>query len=160
MQLFRKRGISMAYKIAVASSDGVHIDGHFGSATDFYILQVQDDGSYEQIEKRVIKEENTSENTADAAECGSKKKDCNCSSKPQGGGCGGGHSDPKIERKVNAISDCRCLLVLKCGPGAERQLQRKAISTFQIDVTVAEALEKIIPYFEKTDKHISLRKAR
>lgn len=147
----------MAYKIAAASSDGVHIDGHFGSATNFYIIQVKDDGSYELVEKRVLEEENVS---GSSVGCGSEKKDCNCSSKPQGGGCGGGHSDPKIERKVNAISDCRCLLVLKCGPGAERQLQRKAISTFQIDFTIAEALEKIIPYFEKTDKHISLRKVR
>ncbi|HEX2927912.1 MAG TPA: NifB/NifX family molybdenum-iron cluster-binding protein [Ruminiclostridium sp.] len=34
----------MAYRIAVASSDGINIDLHFAKASQFYIYDIRDDG--------------------------------------------------------------------------------------------------------------------
>lgn len=39
-------------RIAVASSDGVTIDEHFGQATGFRIYEVRDDGGYRLLETR------------------------------------------------------------------------------------------------------------
>lgn len=167
---------NMSYKIAVASSDGIAIDGHFGSASQFYILQVNDDESYQIVENRrltdVIKNINLPDTDALVKQDQDSVKNTNsCNSSPncsqdscgmgcsssQGGGCGG-HSDARINAKIEVIADCRCLLCLKCGPGAERQLERKAITVFQIDIPIADALNKIIPYYSKLDNHVSLRK--
>ena len=40
----------MAYRIAFATSDGEHIDRHFGAAEGFLILEEQQDGSYQELE--------------------------------------------------------------------------------------------------------------
>lgn len=42
-------------RIAVASSDGVTIDEHFGQAAGFRIYEVHDDGTYRLLETRVDK---------------------------------------------------------------------------------------------------------
>ena len=36
----------MAYKIAVASSDGINVDLHFGAAKNLLIFTVADDGKF------------------------------------------------------------------------------------------------------------------
>ena len=41
-------------KIAVATSDGVTIDVHFGQATSFHIFDVAEDGTYQLLEQRDI----------------------------------------------------------------------------------------------------------
>ena len=41
-------------KIAVATSDGISIDVHFGQATSFHIFDVAEDGTYHLLEQRVI----------------------------------------------------------------------------------------------------------
>jgi nitrogen fixation protein NifB len=40
--------------IAVATSDGIHIDVHFGQATSFQIYDVALDGTYKHLEERKI----------------------------------------------------------------------------------------------------------
>lgn len=162
----------MAYKIAVVTSDGVRIDGHFGSATNFQIVSVADDGSYQLTERRLVQIPQNSDaspvtgagrDICGTGDCGSSRQDgCggsgNGCGSGSGGGCGGGHSDPRMEAKIAVIEDCRAVLCAKCGPGAERQLQRKAITPFAIEMTIEEALSKIVPYYQKLDGHISLRK--
>lgn len=141
------------YKIAVASSDGVHVDGHFGSTSSFLIIEVGGDGSYRNKEERTI----TAEQLEEAEEKTSCGEEEGCGNN-RGGSCGGGHSDPIIEKKASLISDCRCLLCKMIGPGARKQLERKAISIFQVDCEIDEALKKITEYFYKMDNHITLRK--
>lgn len=149
----------MSYKIAVASSDGITIDAHFGSTTQFYILQVNDDESYQILEDRRVSESvpGSTQDSCSGAKDGCGNRQQGSCGNHQSGGCGG-HSDASINAKVELIADCRCLLCLKCGPGAERQLERKAITVFQIDISIENALKKIIPYYSKLDHHISLRK--
>lgn len=154
----------MSYKIAVASSDGVKIDLHFGNTNEFTIVNVNDDGSLHVSETRRVSEQDshdTHDETSDAnIPCKNSSGSNSGCGNHSSGGCGTGHSDSKIEARVNTISDCRCLLCNKIGPGAERQLERKAITTFQIDLSLEDALVKIIEYYTKLDNHVSLRKTR
>lgn len=151
----------MAYKIAAASSDGQQIDLHFGHAEMFYIFEVQQDGTYVLLERREVpiqQEEETCGKEAAPGECGETKEAQGCSPKHGGqGGCGGGHSDTGIDTRTLLIEDCRCLLCKAIGPGAQRKLERRAITVFTVDLSVEKATEKIIRYYNKSDHHQSLR---
>lgn len=132
----------MGYNIAVASTDGINIDKHFGASDSFFIIRVNDDETYENLGERAVEE--------------SENNNTNCGESSCGHSCGG-HSDPKIQKKVETISDCRCLLCYKCGPGSEKQLGKKNIATFEINMKLDEALKTIIKYYKKSDAHESLK---
>lgn len=163
----RKGGFRMPYKIAVASSDGKQIDETFGSAKRFMIYEVAD-GIYRRLEERVFLEEGTDHNgipTVDGCNSpASCKKEDGCGSVTKsgcgggtGGGCGGAGES---SAKVDLISDCRCVVCKKIGFHIQKQLERKAISAFDVTCPVEEALEKISHYFTRMDNHESLRAQR
>jgi hypothetical protein len=156
----------MAYKIAVASGDGVNIDLSFGAANAFDIYEAEGT-AYHLVETRqyVLPEENeadaadrrdstSQENGACAPEsgqCGGCGSSSGCNS---GGGCGGGG---EASSKVQLISDCRCIICKKIGFPIQKQLEKLAITGFDVDCTVEEALTKITAYLDKIDNHQSLR---
>ncbi|MDP4177312.1 MAG: NifB/NifX family molybdenum-iron cluster-binding protein [Bacillota bacterium] len=163
----------MGYRIAAASTDGIHLDQHFGSAGSFLIFEVEKDSSYKIIEERIVPILNLDEiepiinpDTSNSSSCssgctGSNSSSCksgDSSSCGSGGGCGGGHSDSKIDIRVSLIFDCRCLICSNIGPSAERQLERKSVTPFGVDGLLKEALDKIIGYYSRIDKNISLRR--
>ena len=45
----------MSYRIALASSDGLHIDRHFGASDGFLIVEVTQDGTFLEVERRQVK---------------------------------------------------------------------------------------------------------
>ncbi|MBR0132896.1 MAG: hypothetical protein IJM14_07440 [Lachnospiraceae bacterium] len=139
----------MDYKIAFASSDGEMIDRSFGAANRFYIYEVED-GRTSFSEVREFNAELPEKDTETGASCGEKT---GCAG--NGGGCGGGEcgANPKVE----ALSDVRCIVAEKIGFNIRRQLERKMIAVFDVKVPLAEALDKISTYFDKVDRHISLR---
>ncbi len=138
----------MSYKIAIASSDEIHIDETFGSAKSFHIFEIED-GKYQKMEERFAKE------NKEELQCGELTIGCdaNCPSLV-GGGCTGGEGN---SQKVELIADCRCVICKKIGFHMQKQLERKAIAIFDVDCTVIAALEKIIFYYDKIDKRQSLR---
>lgn len=146
----------MSYKIAVASSDGLQIDETFGTAKSFIIYEVAN-GIYRKLEERTFREEGTDNDGVSAADscnsAGSCKTGGGCGS-GTGGGCGGAG---EASEKVELISDCRCVVCKKIGFHIQKQLERKAISAFDVSVSVEEALEKITHYFTRMDNHESLR---
>lgn len=146
----------MSYKIAVASSDGLQIDETFGSAKSFIIYEAAD-GIYRKLEKRAFRETGTDHNGISAADSCNFPDNCKtgggCGS-GTGGGCGGAG---EAFEKVELISDCRCVVCKKIGFHIQKQLERKAISAFDVSVSVEEALEKISHYFTRMDNHESLR---
>ncbi|SEJ67118.1 Dinitrogenase iron-molybdenum cofactor [Propionispira arboris] len=150
----------MAYKIAIASTDGVEINAHFGSTETFLIVRVEDDGSFQQLGRTApatVLPHQVAEHPAlgqDTSACSSGS-----SCKSQGGGCGGGHDETEINEKIVQILDCRCLLCKKVGAGVKKQLEKKSIAVFEVDYKIEAALKKIIDYYRKIDQHISLRKA-
>lgn len=146
----------MSYKIAVASSDGLQIDETFGSAKSFIIYEVTD-GIYRKLEERVFHEEGTEHDGISVEDSCNSSDSCKtrggCGSSI-GGGCGG---SKEASEKVEQISDCRCVVCKKIGFHIQKQLERKAISAFDVNVSVEEALEKISHYFTRMDNHESLR---
>lgn len=157
----------MAYKIAVASSDGSLVDVHFGAAGAFLIYEVADDGSFSLAEKRACPPEG--EGTAvpcsgqpagldDFPGCGNACATCPAdacggNAGANGHACGQGGA---ASAKVQLVSDCRCVVAAKIGFNVTKQLEKKAISGFDVDCTVQEALTKITKYFYSVDNHVPL----
>jgi hypothetical protein len=134
----------MSYKIAIASSDEITIDLKFGSATAFLIYEVRDDGTCECLERRIVSER---VKTEVPSMCG-EKGEC------LGGGC---HSSGPANPRVDLIADCRCVLCKKTGDPIQKQLDKKAISSFDVTGEIEDALHKIAQYFYRVDHHHSLR---
>ncbi|MCR5848852.1 MAG: hypothetical protein K6G75_12170 [Lachnospiraceae bacterium] len=134
----------MSYLIAVGSSDEVHVDLKFGEAEKVIIYEVEGTN----YSKKEVREFNIgtkeTEQTCSTESC----KSCTCSGSGQG--CNGG-SD--VENKIRLIGDCRCVLFKKVGFQAQKQFERKAISVFDIECEISEALKKITEYYAKTDAH-------
>lgn len=151
-QLIQERMcFGLAYKIAIGSSDGIRVDLKFGEAAKFLIYEVTDEVRFS--EERIVhddtKVQDIKVHPCNTSNCGSK----GCSG--NGGGCNGS-SD--VISKVELISDCRCVVCKKIGFQAQKQFEKKAISVFDVECRINEALEKITYYYGKIDKHESFRK--
>ncbi|MCD8010211.1 MAG: hypothetical protein LUF34_05375 [Lachnospiraceae bacterium] len=139
----------MIYRIAVASSDGEEVDLSFGEAAAFRIYRV-DGTSIELEEMRMCAPEEEVSCTGEAASfvgCGSGAGN--------GTGCAAAASG-----KAERLSDCRCLVCRKAGFRIIKQLEKRAVSVFDIQCSVEEALRKIAEYYDRLDTHRPLRKIR
>lgn len=158
----------MAYKIAVASTDDVNIDLSFREVNTFTIISVADDGSYSIEEHRTLKEDleqkssdGAAYHAADGAEISGvneAKSSCGGGSGSEANGCGGGTGcGGPASPKVTLIEDCRCVICTQIGFNVQKKLEKKAISSFDIQCSIKDALEKIICYFDRVDHHQTLR---
>lgn len=110
----------MAYRIAVASTDGKMVNQHFGRADTFYILEVSNEHSYRVVDVRKL-----------APVCE-----------------GGNHDENKMRANIKRLQDCRYLLVSRIGAGAEAMMQQYGITSFMIPDLIDEAVKKIIAHVE------------
>lgn len=133
----------MGYRIAVATSDGMNVDLHFGATNIFTIYEVSG-FDFKKIETRVV---SNFEGESLQSCSSSSKSGCNsgCGNK---NGCHGGSKSPAVE----ILSDCRCIVSTKVGHSILKQFEVLAISTFDITMPIEEALPKIIGYYHKIDK--------
>lgn len=122
----------MSYRIAVASSDGVNVDLHFGEAEELCIYQVDGPCDYRLIERRKV-------NTPDAQEA-------SC------GGCGG----PGAAR-ADLIRDCRCIVAARIGTGARKILSGRGIGVFDVVMPLGTAVDRISGYYDLLDRHVGLK---
>lgn len=136
----------MSYKIAVATSNELYVDLHFGAAKFFSIYEVQDNGEFSFLEKRDYDESREGESID-----GKPVKTAGCHG--SGSGCGQGGCSGGASAKVELISDVRAVIAEKIGFNVTKQLEKKAISSFDVDCSVQEALEKITKYFYSVDHH-------
>lgn len=136
----------MSYKIAVATSNELYVDLHFGAAKFFSIYEVQDNGEFSFLEKRDYDESREGESVD-----GKPAKTAGCHG--SGSGCGQGGCSGGASAKVELISDVRAVIAEKIGFNVTKQLEKKAISSFDVDCSVKEALEKITKYFYSVDHH-------
>ena len=146
----------MSYKIAVASSDEINVDETFGQAERFIIYEA-DGKSYSKLEEReaIIEDEAGDGSVTSLEETGCNKNTSGCGSENgcgSGGGCGGA-----VPEKLKYLYDCRAVVCKKIGTQVQKQLEKKAISYFDVTCTVKEALDKITFYYNRIDNHISLR---
>jgi predicted Fe-Mo cluster-binding NifX family protein len=149
----------MSIKVAVASSDGLNIDLHFGQAKSFFIYELKDK-KFEFTEKREVPasaNEPASPETSSPQDfgggcgagfgCGSGSGGAfGCGG--SGGGCGGGASGP-LSPAVELLLDCRAIIAGQIGQNIRRQFERNAISVFDIELPVEEALNKLSAYYLK-----------
>lgn len=112
-----KGGNVLSFRIAVASSDGKIIDQHFGKADKFLILEIEDN-DFKLIEER--------ENNPICSE--------------------DGHTDEKVNKTVNLISDCKAVFTSKIGMGPALALQDKGIEAYEVSMTINEAVENFIKF--------------
>lgn len=147
----------MSIKVAIVTSDGLNIDLHFGQAKAFLIYELKD-SKFELTEKRELPA--GAENSATSLEapspqdfgggCGGGGFGCGsgggCGG--PGGGCGGGASGP-LAPAVELLLDCRAVVAAQIGQGMRRQFERNAISVFDIELPISEALEKLAAYYLK-----------
>lgn len=144
----------MSYKIAVASSDEINVDETFGQAERFIIYEAKGK-NYNKLEIRDVVDKTSQEGDSFEVEkkTGCDKKESSCGTGcGTGGGCGGA-----VPAKLEYLFDCRAVVCKKIGTQVQKQLEKKAISYFDVTCTVKEALDKITFYYNRIDNHISLR---
>ena len=111
---------SAQYRVAIASTDGRNVDQHFGRCECFLIVDVDEDGSFEEIEARYV-----------TPVC-----------------MGGYHNQDKLKKGVEALLDCNFVLAAKIGPGAMDELEEWGIAAFQMPGPVAASLDKLDKYLK------------
>ena len=148
----------MAYNIAFGSSNGINVDLKFGETDHFYIYRV-DGQDLQFLEIRHVEPSDPSAKApapaSEASSCGTGGSCGNgygCGGNGQG--CGGG---TEVLGKDALIEDCRAVVCKKIGFQAQKQFEKKAISVFDIEVSVEDALDKISSYYYKIDNRQSLR---
>ena len=104
-------------RIAVASSDGIVVNSHFGHATQFYIYEVTDD-------KEKLLE--------------IRKVEPVCQS--------GNHDDGKLSENIDRIADCNYLLVSRIGYGAAAAAEQKGIVPYEIPGMIGDSIEQLMNY--------------
>jgi predicted Fe-Mo cluster-binding NifX family protein len=101
-------------RVAVATSDGVNVDQHFGQAQQFLIYEVN------QSDVQLL------ETRAAQPACGEDRD---------------GLDDPML-RAVELIADCATVLVVRAGPCAAELLLAQGIRWIETTAPVAEGLQR------------------
>jgi len=99
--------LKMAYRIAIASSDGDLVNQHFAKAENFLIYEITE-GNVEFIEDRLVNagfDEST-------------------------------HSDIRIEEITNLLCDCKIVFALKLGEKAIKYLYINGIKSFAVNFSL------------------------
>lgn len=104
-------------RIAVASSDGIVVNSHFGRAATFYIYEEKEE-QIKCIEKREV------------------EPVCN----------GGNHSETKLTDTLDRLSDCNYLLVSRIGAGAETLARNYGMNVYEIPGMIEESIRQMINY--------------
>ena len=141
----------MSIKVAIASSDKTNIDLHFGQASQFEIYELRGD-HFEYLETR---EAPKVEQSADEGAAGGAGFGAGCGSgfgggcgSGCGGGCAGGGSG-QVSPTVQLLLDCRSIVAAQIGQNVRRQFERNAVSVFDIELPIEEALQKLAVYYLK-----------
>ena len=90
------------YRIAVASGDGKNVDSHFGRAESFYIYDIVEFESMDEIEIRFA-----------PTAC-----------------MNGVHDTDKLLGMAGSIKDCKYVIATRIGPGARKALEDEGIEGF------------------------------
>ncbi len=140
-------------RIAVATSDGKNIDMEFGKARSFDIYQV----TAGEVPQAVF----AGRRLVDLADEDRAAEPCDTPCRPRsgcsGGGCGDDHgcsgsASPQLQQRVEAVSDCVCVLCSHAGPGAQKLLAANAITLFDIVMPIERALPKVAAWYTRTTK--------
>ncbi len=150
----------MAYKIAFASTDGKTVDQKFHNANRFVIYEISDEQNWKQVDIRNFSEELSEEKFA--AE--SKMAGTSCvklNALKEIFQCGNGQGCSSFfSPKVSLVEDCRGFVCAKIGLKAQKELLKKNISPFEIEIDIPTALVKLSGYFKHIDNHENFMKQK
>ena len=104
-------------KIAVASSDGIAVNCHFGHASQFYIYEIRDD------KEKLL---------------GIRSVEPVC--------LGGNHDERKLRENIDKIADCKYLLVSKIGYGAAAAAEQRGVIPYEIPGVIEESIQQLLNY--------------
>lgn len=136
----------MGIKVAIATSDGLNIDLHFGQAKSFLLYEFKN-GKFELSEKREVPVDDSAVVALQGPQI-----ETTFACPGGGGGCGGsggGAASGPLAPAVELLLDCRAVVAAQIGQGMRRQLERNAISVFDIEIPVEDALKKLAAYYAK-----------
>lgn len=114
----RKLSDAESYKVAVASSDGIVVNQHFGRADTFYIFEVSEANEYRLLETRTV------------------TPICNRRD----------HDDDELRDNVGKFQDCRYILVSRIGSGAANVVEQSGIIPMELPGIIGESIDKLIQY--------------
>ena len=103
-------------RVAIATTDGVSVNEHFGRANFFRVYQLDGD-SYQYIDTRDA-----------VAACQHPRT----------------HSQTDFDRIIDLLSDCDALFVQKIGEGAAAYLIEKNVRVFEVNGEIEPLLKKVI----------------
>lgn len=108
------------YWVAIASSDGIVVNSHFGKASCFYIYEVSGNEEVRLVEKRTV------------------TPICK----------GGEHNDDRLEAHLTKFIDCKYVLVSRIGNGAATVAERMGITPMEIPGEIDESIHQLIKYIK------------
>lgn len=134
----------MSFKVAVATSDGVNVDTHFGQARSFAVYTVDEDGAFERSGTVEIPAH------AEAASQGAATAPGGCGS---GGGCGGGQGGCGAGAGGAApatLAACfegvSYVLAAHAGNRMCKALGARGVTLLAVELPLADALAKVAVY--------------
>ena len=104
-------------RLAVASSDGIVVNQHFGHAKQFYIYEV----------------ENTQVNFIEVR---AAVPVCQ----------GGFHDDGEMDAAMKNLEDCTYLLVSRIGPGAAAVAEQHGLEVYELPGLIQDSIQKVQDY--------------
>jgi predicted Fe-Mo cluster-binding NifX family protein len=107
--------IPISIRAAVASTDRVVINEHFGRADRFHIYELSENG-FKFIETRFT------------------DKCCQ----------GGEHTDSAFDRTAEVLSDCKAIFTARIGSGAAAYMESKGFEIFESPNYINDVLQKVI----------------
>lgn len=116
--LAREPSDSKTYKVAVASSDGIVVNQHFGRADTFYIYEVAAEDEYRLLETRKV-----------TPVC--NRRD---------------HDDDELRANVGKFKDCKYILVSRIGLGAANIVEQSGITPMELPGIIGESIHKLVTY--------------
>ncbi len=108
------------FKIAVATSDGIVVNQHFGRADAFRIYDVNEDNTVHFAEERKV---------VPVCQAGT-------------------HEDTKMRENCRSLSDCKYVLASRIGQGAINALEHQGVSPMELPGVIEESIKRLIAYDE------------
>ena len=108
------------FRIAVATSDGIVVNQHFGRAVKFRIYDINQDNTVDFKEERAV-----------SPVCQS-----------------GVHDELKMKENVNLLTDCKYVLASRIGQGAINALEQAGVTPMELPGIIEESIGRLIAYDE------------
>ena len=125
------------YLIAVATSVGVHVDTPFGEAERFEVYEITKDAYCKLEERTVVQHDEGVLKDGQDADLRSQANDterCGC------------------DARVECVTDCTFVVCSKIGFHMQKLLAKHAVTAFDVECTIDEALRKIGCYLARQRK--------